>query len=464
MSNNNYYSNGIKKYAGEPHTYNDNTYDGTQFWKNGKIMYIGQWKNGKRNGIGTEFWCSGKLNYIGNWISNKRHGLGTSYNNNGKKWYQGEFYMDQFDGHGLEYRSDGTLLYDGKWKNDLYNGDGILYHLNGITKCYVGHFKDNKLDGDIIEYHKNGNIIYKGIMRNNKKNGFGIIFASNNNQVIYSGTFLNSCKHGIKCKEYDENGSLIYMGDYKNGLKNGYGLLYGVKLDIHKNIKMYSDEYLKSCYYQGHFSDDLFNGSGIIYNYDNKMIFKGLFLNNLIFSGKWYDQSGTKCITHINEPFNEEDLVYDENDFNNNCAAVHYNRNDNTRTLLNIDFKPYYRGTFDKNYYPNYGEMYSEINSRIFMKYKGEFQNSKAHGVGMLYDEYNRLIFKGIFNEASQYEGTLFNYKENSNILENTEYITQNNKKRKYSNDELFQNKRLQAQNSDYIPQHYLCPISKSLY
>ena len=41
-----------------------------------KNKYIGEWKNGKKNGVGTFTYASGGK-YIGEWQHNRKHGRGT---------------------------------------------------------------------------------------------------------------------------------------------------------------------------------------------------------------------------------------------------------------------------------------------------------------------------------------------------------------------------------------------------
>ena len=46
--------------------------------------YIGQWKNGLRNGKGIEYYANGNIKYDGDWINDKREGNGKYYYKNKK--------------------------------------------------------------------------------------------------------------------------------------------------------------------------------------------------------------------------------------------------------------------------------------------------------------------------------------------------------------------------------------------
>ena len=63
--------------------------NGKGIWENGEY-YIGQWKNGLRNGKGTYYYSNGNIKYDGDWINDK-------YEGNGKEIYEnGEYYIGQF--------------------------------------------------------------------------------------------------------------------------------------------------------------------------------------------------------------------------------------------------------------------------------------------------------------------------------------------------------------------------------
>ena len=102
-----------EKYVGE---YKDGKRNGqgTVTWSDGK-NYIGEFKDGKFNGHGKLTWSDGKK-YVGEWKNGKQHGQGTYTWTNGQK-YEGEF------------------MYGEKWNGTVYDNDGIKKskYVNGVN-------------------------------------------------------------------------------------------------------------------------------------------------------------------------------------------------------------------------------------------------------------------------------------------------------------------------------------------
>lgn len=86
-------------------------------------VYIGDYKNGKKNGWGSFYFADGDR-YIGYFKDNMRHGSGTYYWNNGD-------------------------MYEGEWKNGKRDGEGTLYVGSNEFKCVYEkgeRIKKNQLD------------------------------------------------------------------------------------------------------------------------------------------------------------------------------------------------------------------------------------------------------------------------------------------------------------------------------
>ena len=133
--------------------------------KNNRLIFEGEYLNGKRNGKGKEYNDNWVIKYEGEYLNGKRNGKGKEYYHDGKLMFEGE-YLYGFRLKGKEYINEkleyeGEYLYYTKW-----NGKG---------------------------YDKNGNIDFE------IKNGSG------------------------KGKEYNYYGKLMFEGDYLNGERNGHG-------------------------------------------------------------------------------------------------------------------------------------------------------------------------------------------------------------------------------------------------
>ena len=56
-----------------------------------KLLYIGEFLNGKKNGKGEEYDDNINLKYEGEFLKGKRNGKGKEYNENGELKFEGEF-------------------------------------------------------------------------------------------------------------------------------------------------------------------------------------------------------------------------------------------------------------------------------------------------------------------------------------------------------------------------------------
>jgi len=103
------------KYVGEYKNGYKNGF-GTQTYSNGD-KYVGEYKNGYKNGNGTYTYANGDK-YVGEWKFNRKVGYGTQTYSNGDK-YVGEFKDDKYHGKGNMTFPDGKIQ-SGIWANDKY--------------------------------------------------------------------------------------------------------------------------------------------------------------------------------------------------------------------------------------------------------------------------------------------------------------------------------------------------------
>ena len=157
---------------------------------NNYIIYEGDFKEGKPNGIGKCVYDNGNY-YIGEFLNGIRHGKGTIYYKNNNIKYEGDFVEDRVEGNGKYI-----------WENGEY---------------YIGQFFNNLRHGKGIEYYNNNNIEYDGDFVMNKYEGNGKFYWKNWN--YYVGQWLNGLKHG-KGKIYSKDNIIIYDGFFVNGEKS----------------------------------------------------------------------------------------------------------------------------------------------------------------------------------------------------------------------------------------------------
>ena len=157
---------------------------------NDKLIFEGEYLNGKRNGKGKEY-KFGRLKFEGEYLNGERNGKG-------KEYYGGYLIFD------------GEYLNGKRWNGKLYtNDDNISYEIkNGKGKYIELNFRDQFLfEGEYINGERNG----KG-----KEYNFG--------KLKFEGEYLNGKRNG-KGKEYYD-GKLIFEGEYLNGERNGKGKDY----------------------------------------------------------------------------------------------------------------------------------------------------------------------------------------------------------------------------------------------
>ena len=131
-----YYDDGKLKFEGEylnDKNWNGKEYDKTTdtFYeiKNGKglikeLNYRGKLKfEIKENGIGKEYYfdgklnCDGKLIFEGEYLNGKRNGKGKEYDYFGTLIFKGEYLNDKRNGKGKEYDGyDGKLIFEGEFR------------------------------------------------------------------------------------------------------------------------------------------------------------------------------------------------------------------------------------------------------------------------------------------------------------------------------------------------------------
>jgi hypothetical protein len=217
-------------------------------WKNdkrngyGKItfpdgtVYVGDWKNDERNGYGTENYDSGDV-YVGEHKDDFREGQGKYTFLDGNE-YIGEFKKGQFDGQGT-FIIPNVEKYIGEFKKNQYDGQGKITFPSGEE--YVGEFKKNQYDGQgtfIIpnvekyigefkkdQYDGQGKITfpdgeeYVGEFKKDQYDGQGKMTLSNGEK--YEGQWKLGSIHG-KGTYFYSNGDK-YIGDNEYGEAHGQG-------------------------------------------------------------------------------------------------------------------------------------------------------------------------------------------------------------------------------------------------
>ena len=214
---------------------------------------------GERNGKGKEYTIiNNKLIFEGDYIDGKKTGYGK------------EYYEEKFS-------SEMKIKYEGKYLNGKRNGKGIEYYNNGGIKFEGIFLFGQRYKGK--GYDKDGKNIYE------LEEGKGYIKEFGDfNDIMFEGEYPNG-----KGKEYFNKEKIKFEGDYVNGIKwNGIGYDKDHKIIYKlKNGRGYIKELnnFGSLIFEGEYIYGKKTGYGKEYS-DNKVIFDGIYLNNIRKRGK----------------------------------------------------------------------------------------------------------------------------------------------------------------------------------
>ena len=188
---------------------------------NNILVYIGGYKDGKRNGFGVEYDNLGTFKFQGEFINGKRNGEGNEFIKKSNDVVDsGKYKNGKRNGLGRKYHGRTELKFEGEFLNDLKEGMGKQFYSNGKLK-FEGEYKKGKkwngkgydIDGNIIYEIKEGKgyfkkyelsfktlyLLFEGELKNGEKNGKGKEYE--NNHLLFEGEYLNGKRHG-KGKEY----------------------------------------------------------------------------------------------------------------------------------------------------------------------------------------------------------------------------------------------------------------------
>ena len=168
----------------------------------------------EKNGKGKEYLINtNKVIFVGEYLNGKRNGKCEEYYNNGILKFEGE-YLNGKISTGKKYDTNGNIILE------LKDGFGKEYYNNGILKFKGEYINDKRLNGQGYDYFGNENFCIK--------NGKGKVRELNYyGKLEFEGEYINGLKNG-KGKEYDTYGNLIYEGEYLNGKRDGKGKEYNL--------------------------------------------------------------------------------------------------------------------------------------------------------------------------------------------------------------------------------------------
>lgn len=261
--------------------------DGEAYCARGAVgNYIGEGYNkGERfvrHGNGSEYWSNGSVKYIGEFKHDTASGKGKAFSEYEDLLYEGEFWLNRWHGKGKSYRENGALHYEGTFFEGLFDGDGRAYHENGKLS-YEGEVKDGVIHGYGRKYNEDGNIYYEGRANMGEPDGYGRLYHPNG-RLRYEGEIKKLQFWGYG-RKYLGNGQLEYEGEFVNGDYSGQGRYY-----VYGKLE-YEGEFVDGAYcgqgrfyvdgkleYEGEFVDGAYCGQGRLYDpHTGKLIREGVF-------------------------------------------------------------------------------------------------------------------------------------------------------------------------------------------
>ena len=323
-----------------------NNREGKEYDFSGKLLYEGEFLNGKRNGHGKEYY-SEQLIFEGEYLEGNKlrgKGYGKDGYNKGKIIYE----INNENGKGKEYNNEGWIIFEGEYLNGKRNGYGREYYYG--KKIFEGKYSNGKKHGWGREYLSH--LLFQGYYFNGVKwNGKGY---DCDGKIIYE---LRNGK-GSLIKEFENFGAIKYEGEYFNGRRHGKGKEYG--------------GFVPKLIFEGEFSNGKRNGKGKEYYWGN-IIFEGEYLYNNRIRGKEY----VKGI-----------LEFEGEYLHTKWKGKGFDKNGNIIYELN----------------DGCGKVKEYLNERLI--YDGEYLNGKRHGKGKKYINGNLriLIFDVEYIEGKKIE------------------------------------------------------------
>jgi hypothetical protein len=217
---------------------------GTRTYPSGQT-YVGEWKDGKRNGQGTLTFPDGGK-YVGEWKDNKRNGQGTHSWPDGPT-YVGEWKDNMKNGRGTETTPDGAK-YVGEWKDQTRHGLGTYISKDGSKSA--GRWENDIFLGEagvlmsprrVALIIGNSNYAAQGALLN-PKNDAGLIASVLRTVGFQTVEVKTDLTHEQMLKALQDFAALADNADWSVVYYSGHGIAYnGINYMIPVDAKLKAD-------------------------------------------------------------------------------------------------------------------------------------------------------------------------------------------------------------------------------
>ena len=185
--------------------------------KQDDFSYTGEWRNGKRDGIGKLIWEK-MAKFIGEFKEDRVIGYGKLFHEDGDV-YRGYWNNFQAMGVGI-YKNRKNIKYEGYWDKDKQNEFGI--ETWGKSNNYTGEYVQGFKNGiGIFKMEDKG--LYQGEIQNGNIHGIGT-FTFRKDKRTYSGEWKNNKMDGFGLIKWPDG--RVFVGEFHEDKPEGFGIFY----------------------------------------------------------------------------------------------------------------------------------------------------------------------------------------------------------------------------------------------
>ncbi len=184
-----------------------------------EFSYEGEWKNGKRDGLGILIWKN-VAKFIGHFTEDRDVGFGKLSHDDGDDYIG---YWNEFQAHGIGiYHNKKVVSYEGYWVHDKQSGFGIEKWPRNTS--FMGDYSEGNKEGyGVFNIEDKG--VYEGQMKDGNINGVGKFSFKDGRK--YEGNFKNNKMEGYGILTFPDG--KCFVGQFKDDLEDGFGVFYGRK-------------------------------------------------------------------------------------------------------------------------------------------------------------------------------------------------------------------------------------------
>lgn len=187
------------------------------FWQkqqpNGRLMYEGNFKDGKPVGEWKRFHAGGQVKAIIKYQTDSDSAFTQLFDEWGKKVAEGMYLNEKKSGSWI-YFSENRKVADEKFQDGDKHGKSHKYYETGEVWDETDWFQ-GKQEGNYRVFFKHGEPFFQCKMSNNQRNGLCMTYFQNG-RVELEANYKNGLRHG-EWKYFDEQGNYRYSLYYNEG-------------------------------------------------------------------------------------------------------------------------------------------------------------------------------------------------------------------------------------------------------